>query len=278
MLRSIVAVCLVVTLTPFSVLAQSGKEKTSLPQLGKSDVKEVIKAMSVGEKAKLLVGMGMDINAPGFPAMDPEDKKTPERVPGAAGRTHHAKGKKAIVVLNIGGVTEVASWRDRVDAVLLAWQPGQEGGHAIADALSGKVNPSGKLATTFPVTYDDVPSAKNFPGKELAGQKSLINNPFGGKPSEVTYEEGIYVGYRYYNTFGVKPAYEFGYGLSYTDFSYGDLKLSSKRLDRTVMASVTVTNTGKVPGKEVAQLYVSAPGKKLNKPESELKAFAKREE
>jgi beta-glucosidase len=187
----------------------------------------------------------------------------------------HAKGKKAVVVLNVGGVIEVASWRDRVDAILLVWQPGQEGGHAIADVLSGTVNPSGRLATTFPVAYEDVPSARNFPGKELVGQKSLMNNPFGGKPSEVTYEEGIFVGYRYYNTFGVKPAYEFGYGLSYTTFAYKDLKLSSKLLNGTVKASVTVTNTGKVPGKEVVQLYISAPAKKLYKPESELKAFAK---
>jgi beta-glucosidase len=187
----------------------------------------------------------------------------------------HAKGKKAIVVLNIGGVIEMASWRDQVDAILLAWQPGQEGGHAIADVLGGTVNPSGKLATTFPVRYEDEPSAKNFPGKELTGQKSMINNPFGGKPAETTYEEGIFAGYRYYNTFDIKPAYEFGYGLSYTDFSYGDLQLSSKQLDGTVKAFVTVTNSGKVAGKEVVQLYVSAPAKKLYKPESELKVFAK---
>ena len=187
----------------------------------------------------------------------------------------HARGKKVIVVLNVGGVTEVASWRDRADAILLAWQPGQEGGYAIADVLAGRVNPSGKLATTFPMKYEDVPSAKNFPGRELVGQKSMIHNPFGGQPAEVTYEEGIYVGYRYYNTFGVKPAYEFGYGLSYTDFSYGPLKLSSNQLNGKVTASVTLTNTGKVPGKEVVELYVSAPAKKMNKPASELKAFAK---
>jgi len=189
----------------------------------------------------------------------------------------HAKGKKVIAVLNVGGVIEVASWRPSVDAILLAWQPGQEGGNAIADVLAGKVNPSGRLATTFPVLYEDVSSAKNFPGKELPGQKPWINSPRAGKPAEVTYEEGIYIGYRYHNTFKVKPAYEFGYGLSYTDFTYRDLKLSSKRFDGKLTATVTVSNAGKVPGKEVVQLYISAPAQKLDKPESELKGFAKTE-
>ena len=179
------------------------------------------------------------------------------------------------MVLNVGGPIEVVSWRDQVDALLLAWQPGQEGGHAIYDVLSGKVNPSGKLPMTFPVAYTDVPSANTFPGKELVGQKPFLNNPFGGKPAEAAYEEGIYVGYRYNDTFGVKPAYEFGYGLSYTDFSYGDLKLSSNQFNGKVTATVSVTNSGKVPGKEVVQLYVQAPKGNLRKPAAELRAFAK---
>ncbi|HZX57097.1 MAG TPA: glycoside hydrolase family 3 C-terminal domain-containing protein, partial [Mucilaginibacter sp.] len=187
----------------------------------------------------------------------------------------HAKGKKLVVVLNIGGVVETASWRDEADAILLAWQPGLEAGNAITDVLSGKVNPSGKLATTFPVTYDDVPSAKNFPGKNLPlpeGQKPSI---MGGRPSEVTYEEGIYVGYRYYNSFDVKTAYPFGYGLSYTTFKYSDLKLSSKTFNGSVTATVTITNTGDVAGREVVELYVSAPVKSMQKPEEELRAFGK---
>jgi len=187
----------------------------------------------------------------------------------------HAKGKKIVVVLNVAGPIEIASWRTKVDAILLAWQPGQEGGYSITDVLSGKVNPSGKLATTFPVSYDDVPSAKTFPGKELVGVKPYIDNPFAGKPAEAVYDEGIYVGYRYYDTFGVKPAYEFGYGLSYTTFTFGDLKLNKGNFDGPVTVTVTVKNTGKVPGKEVAQLYISAPDQKLKKPKNELKAFAK---
>lgn len=189
---------------------------------------------------------------------------------------YHAKGKKVIVVLNVGGVTEIASWRDKADAILLAWQPGLEGGNAIADILSGKVNPSGKLATTFPIKYNDVPSAKDFPGKELPGNDNTPANPLMGKPAEVTYDEGIYVGYRYYDTFGTKPAYEFGYGLSYTNFSYNNLKLNSNTFtSKPITATITVTNTGKIAGKEVVELYISAPGKTMDKPVQELKGFVK---
>jgi beta-glucosidase len=187
----------------------------------------------------------------------------------------HAKHKPVIVVLNIGGVMDVVPFRDQVDAILLAWQPGEEGGNAIADVLSGKVNPSGKLATTFPASYNDVPSAKNFPGKEFPEKATTGMMGMKAIPAEVTYEEGIYVGYRYFNTFKVKPAYEFGYGLSYTNFAYSNLKLSAKTFNGRLIARVTVTNTGKVAGKEVAQLYLSAPVKKLDKPAEELKGFAK---
>jgi beta-glucosidase len=186
----------------------------------------------------------------------------------------HAKNKKFVVVLNIGGVIDVASWRDNADAILLAWQPGLEAGNAIANVLNGKVNPSGKLATTFPMDYKDVPSAKNFPGKEYPDQ-ATGSGFMRQVPAEVTYEEGIYVGYRYYNTFNVSPAYEFGYGLSYTNFDYSNLKLSSSSFNNKTTATVTVKNTGKVAGKEAVQVYISAPAKNLDKPSEELKAFAK---
>jgi len=186
----------------------------------------------------------------------------------------HAKGKKVVMVLNIGGVIEAASWRDEVDGILLAWQPGLEAGNAITDVLSGKVNPSGKLATTFPMDYKDVPSAKNFPGKEFPDQAT--GEGFRRQmPAEVTYEDGIYVGYRYYSTYKVDPAYEFGYGMSYTTFGYAGLKLSSLAFKGKLTATVTITNTGKVAGKEVAELYLSAPAAKLDKPVIELKGFAK---
>jgi beta-glucosidase len=193
-----------------------------------------------------------------------------------------AKGKKTIVILNVGGVIEVASWRDAPDAILLAWQPGQETGNAIADVISGKVNPSGKLATTFPISYDDVPSAKNFPGIELpdpTAQGKTEDQPgpsfMRRVPAEVVYEEDIYVGYRYYNTFNVPVAYEFGYGLSYTTFNYSRLQVSSDQFNEPLTLTVTITNTGKFAGREVVQIYLSAPAGKLEKPAEELVAFGK---
>ncbi|MEN9571860.1 MAG: Thermostable beta-glucosidase [Bacteroidota bacterium] len=187
----------------------------------------------------------------------------------------HAKNKKVVVIINAGGVIEVASWRDKVDAILLVWQPGLEAGNAVADVLGGKVNPSGRLATTFPVKYEDDITSKNFPGKEFPEQAT--SGAFGMKlmPAEVTYEEGIYVGYRYYNTFKVNPAYEFGYGLSYTNFNISNLKLGSSTFNGKLTATVDVKNTGTVAGKQVVQLYLTAPAGKLDKPAMELKAFDK---
>ncbi len=177
--------------------------------------------------------------------------------------TYHAAGKKVVVVLNVGDVCETASWRDYPDAILVAWQPGQEGGHAVADILKGAVNPSGKLPDSFPIKYEDVPSASTFPGEPAVN------------PINSFYKEGIYVGYRYYDTFKVPTAYEFGYGMSYTNFEYSDLKLSSASFTDKMQVTVTIKNTGKVAGKEVVQLYLSAPTSGLEKPDQELKGFAK---
>ena len=195
----------------------------------------------------------------------------------------HAEGKKVIVVLNIGGVIETASWRDMPDAILLAWQGGQETGNSLADILTGKVNPSGKLATTFPVKYEDVPSAATFPGKVIEQENAkttdkkedIVTAFLNPKPIEVTYEDGIYVGYRYYGTFGVKPAYEFGFGLSYTEFEYSALTLASPEFKGKQSVTFTVKNIGKVAGREVVQLYIAAPVIQIEKPKSELKGFAK---
>ncbi len=184
----------------------------------------------------------------------------------------HAEGKPVIAVLNVGGVIETASWRDRVDAVLLAWQPGQEGGHAMADVLSGAVNPSGKLPMTWPVAYADVPSAGTWPGEEVEGAEGA--GGIFGTPAQTAYEDGLYVGYRYYDTAGVAPAFPFGHGLSYSAFHVQGLDLRAAG-DGAYVASTTVTNVGAVPGREVVQLYVNAPSGGLARPLQELRAFAK---
>ena len=192
----------------------------------------------------------------------------------------HLAGKKVVVVLNIGGVIETASWKAMPDAILLAWQPGQEGGDAIADVLTGKVNPSGKLPMTFPVQFTDHRSSYNFPlGNEPSGTSAFS---FMGDNTRTTvnhvdytkYEEDIWVGYRYFDTFGKEVSYPFGFGLSYTSFEYSKPTVTVAK-DGTVTANVLVTNSGKVAGKEAVGLYVSAPAGGLEKPAKELKAFAK---
>jgi len=210
---------------------------------------------------------------------------------------YHVHGKQVIVVLNIGGVIETASWKQLPDAVLLAWTPGQEGGYAVADVLCGAAYPSGKLPMTFPVRYFDIASSYNFP-YNYTGANSM--NPLGSS-SDVDedtmalaamfgysiqktpnvdyteYKEGIWVGYRYFATAGKQVSYPFGFGLSYTTFAYSAPSVKVAK-DGSVTASVTVRNTGSAPGKEAVQLYVSAPEGGLVKPARELKAFAKTRE
>lgn len=188
----------------------------------------------------------------------------------------HAKGKKVIVVINSGSVMETASWRDRVDAILVAWQPGIEGGNSVADILSGKVNPSGKLTMTWPISVYDHPSTANYARKY--DMYTYTNMQDGSKPGVDfnNHEEDIYVGYRYFDTFKKNVAYPFGYGLSYTTFEFG--KPSVKANGNNIEVSVTVKNTGKVAGKEVAEVYVTAPKGTYEKPAKELKTFGKTRE
>lgn len=185
----------------------------------------------------------------------------------------HLKGKKVVVILNMGSVIETASWKGKPDAILLAWQPGQEGGNSVVDVLTGKANPSGKLSMTWPISLLDVPSSLNFPNVRNAGRAMNGKREF---TDYTRHAEGLNVGYRYFNTAGKEVSYPFGYGLSYTTFSYG--KPVVKATKDGFEASVTVTNTGKVAGKEVVELYVSAPKGGLEKPARELKSFAKTRE
>ena len=196
----------------------------------------------------------------------------------------HAEGKKVVVVLNVGGYVEMCSWQDKVDAVLLCWQPGQEGGNTVASALCGEVNPSGHLPSTISVSYELEPTAGNFPQiyadkpfnysyyRQIKGRKLPMNTV---KDIDYTlYDEGIFMGYRYFNTYAPKDvAYPFGYGLSYTTFKFDDMSVEPVLGGWNV--KVTVTNTGKVAGKDVVQVYVKAPKGGLEKPERELKGFAK---
>ncbi len=171
--------------------------------------------------------------------------------------------EKFVVVLNVGGVVSTSFLRrcPGIGALLLMSQAGNIGGYALADVLTGKVTPSGHLATTWAENYMDYPSADTF---------SHMN----GDLNDEYYREGIYVGYRYFDTFGVKPAYPFGYGLSYTDFSLETLE--AKAQGESLELAVQVTNTGKTySGRAVVQIYYSAPEGSLEKPYQELAAYGK---
>lgn len=196
-------------------------------------------------------------------------------------RVFHAAGKKVVVVLNIGGVIETNSWKNLPDAILCAWQAGQEGGNSVADVLSGKTSPSGKLPMTFPVKLEDAASSANFPTDGAMSSMDFSN--LGEKKTNVKlwdytdYEEDIYVGYRYFDSFDKKVSYPFGYGLSYTTFGYTNPIIKIDNGIYTV--TVDVKNTGSISGKEVVQLYIAAPNSaRMNKPIKELKAFAKTKE
>ena len=190
---------------------------------------------------------------------------------------YHKAGKQVVVLLNIGGVIETASWKELPDAILCAWQAGQEGGNSVVDVLSGKQSPSGKFTMTWPVKFSDAYSSKNFP---IDQDPRIDMTNQGAKSANVRnvdyteYEEDIYVGYRYFDSFEVPVSYPFGFGLSYTTFEYSDAKIS--QTNDAVTVTVTVKNTGEREGKEVVELYIAAPdAKAANKPAKELKAFAK---
>ena len=201
---------------------------------------------------------------------------------------YRAAGKKLVVVLNICSPVETASWKGLADAVVCAFQPGQEVGNCITDILTGKVNPSGKLPMTFAVKYGDAPSDANFPfdyefktpSFAMGTGMNFKSEEKEEKPKEpeknvdfTNYEEGIYVGYRYFDTFGKEVSYPFGHGLSYTAFDYAveNAKMDADRCE----LKVSVKNIGKVAGREAVQLYVKAPNGGLDKPAKELKAFGK---
>ena len=186
---------------------------------------------------------------------------------------YHAVGKKMVVILNIGGVIETQSWKGLADAIVLPWSPGQEGARAVADVLTGKVNPSGKLPMTFPVNFMDHLSSANFPYNYTRGAGGFARRTAQKDVDYTDYAEGIWVGYRHFQTHGVPVSYPFGYGLTYSYFVYSNPVV--KATQDGFEASVTVTNQGSVAGKEVVEVYVHAPEGGLEKPDLELKAFGK---
>ena len=235
------------------------------------EVKEADAAIvTIGRQA----GEGMDRQIAGEFNLTQQEKDMITRV----SDIFHQAGKPVIVILNSGSVMETASWRDRADAILCAWQPGMEGGNSVADVLTGKVNPSGRLTMTWPVSAADHPSTANFPQVyDMYTYNEMLgwNAPIKGRDF-TNHEEDIYVGYRYFDTFNREVAYPFGYGLSYTTFAFS--KPAVKVSGDIVAVQVTVKNTGAVAGKEVAQVYVTAPEGHIEKPAQELKAFAKTRE
>ena len=192
---------------------------------------------------------------------------------------YHSQDKKVIVVLNVGGVVETASWKNDVDGIILAWQGGQEGGNSVADIISGKVNPSGKLPMTFPVKVSDHASHNNFP---LEGAPMNMLDFFKSKnenKSEIknidytVYEEDIYVGYRHFDKAEIEVSFPFGFGLSYTDFEFSNLTITNN--GNGIDVNLKVQNIGQVEGKEVVQVYVSKIDSKIDRPINELKTFQK---
>ena len=191
-----------------------------------------------------------------------------------------AANPHTIVTLNGGGGMDTRRWLDKVPALLHTWYPGQEGGTAVAEVLFGKHNPEGKLPVSFDRSWDENPSfAYYYP---IKGADTALHVIEPGKPPvdyvipHVKYGDRLMVGYRYWTTTGKHPLYPFGFGLSYTTFSFSKLQAPATAASGSaVPVSFDVTNTGSVAGAEVAQLYVSDPSAKVTRPERELKGFEK---
>lgn len=219
-------------------------------------IAEAVKLAKKADVVILVSGLNNEWESEGF---DRVDMKLPGDQDELIRRVVKAN-KNTVVVLNVGSPVEMP-WLDKVPAVLQLWYDSQEQGNALADILFGDVSPSGKLPTTFPVRLEDNPAYINYPGEN----------------GRVRYGEGIFVGYRYYDRKDIAPLFPFGHGLSYTKFKYSNLRLSAGKISPSdiLKVKVDVTNTGKVRGKEVVQLYVRDVESTVARPEKELKAFEK---
>ncbi|WP_405529011.1 glycoside hydrolase family 3 C-terminal domain-containing protein [Streptomyces canus] len=225
---------------------------------GRSDAallrEEAITLAAQADTAVLVVGLREGDESEGF---DREHLLLPTEQIELIRAVADAAPQTAVVLLN-GGVVSLVDWHDEVDAVIEAWLPGQGGAGAIADVLTGRVNPSGRLAETIPLRLQDAPCHLNFPGEQ----------------GHVRYGEGVMVGYRYYETVGVAVHYPFGHGLNYTTFDQTGFHVMADGPD-TATVGVTVTNTGDRYGKNLVQIYVTAPRRPVSSPARELRGFAK---
>jgi len=220
-------------------------------------IEEAVKLAQAAEVALVFIALPPAIESEGYDR--PDLNLTPHQVQLIQAVTKVQP--KTVVILNNGSALAMSEWIDGAAAVLEAWMMGQAGGGAIADILFGKVNPSGKLAETFPLKLPDTPAYLNYPGEN----------------GQVRYGEGLFIGYRYYDAKEVPVLFPFGHGLSYTTFEYRNLRLSAQTFKDTTGLTLTleVTNTGPAAGKETVQVYVRDVKSKLVRPVKELKGFAK---
>ena len=231
-------------------------------------IKQAADAASKADVAIVVGGWthGYDYNNWGDNAYDAEDTDKPDmNMPFGQDELIKAVLKanpKTVVVLIGGGAIDMTQWAASTPGIIQAWYPGMEGGNALAGIIYGKVNPSGKLPITFPKTLADAPDHK------------LGDFPNSKDSTMVYYNDDIYVGYRYFDTYKIEPQFAFGYGLSYTKFAYSGIQVQNNGMGKATV-TFTVTNTGKVAGAEIAQVYVKQEKSLLPRPEKELKAFDK---
>jgi beta-glucosidase len=264
---------------PFSLLppARADEKQFTAEEMAAAVDGSDVAIISLGRKS----GEAADRNAEDFYLKDGE-----KALIKAVSEAYHAKGKQVVVLLDICSPIDVASWQDQIDALVCTWQGGQESGFSVADVLSGQVNPSGKLPMTFQINYGDAYADKNFPAhvddKTLGAMFMWGYNkdqaPKERQPQKdidfTNYEEDIYVGYRYFDSFEKPVAYPFGFGLSYTTFDYDNMSVTEEYGIFTI--KVDVKNTGDRAGRNVVELFVAAPNsKKLNKPVKELRNYTK---
>jgi beta-glucosidase len=236
-------------------VSMEGEDKTKdTPEMREQLLNEAVSAASKADVAILVVGRSPSLESEGFDIKSLDLPAGQDELIQAVAKAN----KNTIVVINAGGPVLMDKWLDQVPAVVDMWYGGQEGGHAIASILFGDANPSGKLPVSFVKRWEDSPAYGHYPGENL----------------QVEYAEGIYVGYRYFDTKNVEPLFPFGYGLSYTKFDYSGLKVSpGKKAGQPVEVSLKVRNTGSRAGAEVVELYVHDGHSSVDRPVEELKGF-----